>query len=88
MRLPILADGRYGGGERHAPAAAPARTSQELIEVRVSDLLLEEGEQVLLERPARLSGSAAQLGMDLGRDVLDLNAGHLPTIAPKWRVDM
>lgn len=88
MRLPILADGRHCGGERHAAAAATPGPCQELIEVRVSDLLFQAGEQVLLERPARQSGSAAELGVDLGRDVLDLDAGHQPTIAPNWRTDM
>ena len=46
----------------------------------MTNLLYQADAEVLLERLARQGGSASQLGVNLGRNVVDPNAGHGPRV--------
>jgi len=87
-RVAVSANGARGVGEGNVPTRSIACTAEHLVKRWPGGILGQAGEQVLLQRLARLDGSASQHAMDIVRDVLDLNAGHARSLAPFWRQNM
>ena len=74
--------------EGNIPTRSIACTVEYLVKRWSGGILGQAGEEVLLQRLARIDGSASQHAMDIVRDVLDLNTGQARSLTPFWRQRM
>jgi hypothetical protein len=85
-RAPAIVPQRLSSERQPQRAARPSTGSIEnFIQSLFVRLLLEVGEQVLLQGLPSHRSASPQHAVDLGRDVLNLNAWHESTLAPNRR---